>query len=79
MKTVSAALAAVFLCGCADKPVPPSRLAKPAAVLMQAPGSLPDLREGDDIGQHAVIVRKMYGKEANKLRRLQRYVRTVTR
>lgn len=65
--------------GCATSPVPPSKLSKPASELMIAPGVLPDLFEGDDIGQHTIVVRRMYGKEATKLRRLQRYVRTVTK
>ena len=64
------------LAGCATAPVPPSKLSKPASALMVAPELLPDLFEGDDIGHHAVIVRRMYGKEATKLRRLQRYVRS---
>ena len=70
---------ACLLGGCGGKPVPPSKLVKPSSMLMVAPGTLPDLREGDDVGQHAITVRRMYGKEASKLRRLQRYVRTVTR
>lgn len=65
--------------GCATSPVPPSKLSKPASELMIAPGVLPDIFEGDDVGQHAIRVRRMYGKEATKLRRLQRYVRTVTK
>lgn len=71
--------ACLLLAGCGGKPVPPSKLAKPSAMLMVAPGTLPDLREGDDIGQHAIAVRRMYGREATKLRGLQRYVRTVTK
>ena len=70
---------ACALAGCATYPVPPSKLSKPASALMVAPEVLPDLFEGDDIGHHAVIVRRMYGKEAGKLRRLQRYVKTVTK
>jgi hypothetical protein len=67
------------LAGCAETPVPPSKLAKPASTLMVPPQELPDIFDGDDIGQHAIVVRSMYGKEAGKLRRLQRYVRTVTK
>ncbi len=67
------------LAGCGGPPVPPSKLGKPAAALMVPPELLPDIREGDDLGQHVVRVRGMYGREATKLRRLQRYVRTVNR
>lgn len=74
----SVLLAAFLLAGCSGKPVPPSKLVRPAVGLMVAPGYLPDLREGEDIGQHAQKVRRMYGHETLKLRRLQRYVRTVT-
>ena len=70
---------ACTISGCSTSPVPPSKLSKPASELMIAPGVLPDLFEGDDIGQHTIVVRRMYGKEATKLRRLQRYVRTVTK
>lgn len=65
-------------CGGPPQP-PPSKLIKPAGYLMVAPGALPDLLEGDDVGQHAITVRRLYGREAGKLRRLQRYVRTVTK
>lgn len=71
-------LIALALAGCGGSPVPPSKLRLPAESLMVAPAALPDLAEGGDIGQHAVTIRKMYGHEASKLRRLQRYVRTVT-
>lgn len=67
------------LAGCGGQPVPPSKLVKPADALMVAPGQLPNIREGDDVAKHAATVRKLYGKEASKLRRLQRYVRTVTK
>lgn len=67
------------LAGCADSPVPGSKLVGPAAVLMVAPDPLPDIKEGEDVARHAIKVRKMYGKEASKLRRLQRWVRVVTK
>ena len=69
----------VALAGCGGGPVPPSKLTGPAAALMVPPASLPDIREGDDLGQALAGTRKMYGHEASKLRRLQRYVRTVTK
>ena len=75
---ILAIAAALSACGGPPQP-PPSKLIKPASSLMVAPGALPDLMEGEDIGQHVVQVRRMYGREAGKLRRLQRYVRTVTK
>ena len=68
-----------LLCGCGGQPVPPSKLVKPADVLMVPPGQLPNIREGEDVAQHAATVRRIYGREASKLRKLQRYVRTVTK
>lgn len=72
-------LSALAVAGCAAPPTPPSKLVKPAAALMVDPERLPDLHAGDDIGVHAMKVRKMYGHETSKLRRLQRWVRTVTK
>lgn len=72
-------LGVLALAGCAGSPVPPSKLEKPAAALMIEPARLPDLVAGEDIALHAVKVRKLYGHEASKLRRLQRWVRTVTK
>lgn len=69
----------IALCGCASTPTPPSKLVRPASVLMIAPEPLPDVREGDDLAVHVATTRRMYGREASKLRRLQRYVRTVTK
>lgn len=68
---------AFFLTACGGAPVPPSKLVKPSASLMIAPEMLPRISEGDDIVQHTATVRKMYSKETGKLRRLQRWVRTV--
>lgn len=67
------------LAGCGGQPVPPSKLVKPADALMVPPGQLPNIREGDDVAQHAATVRKLYGKESSKLRRLQRWVHTATK
>lgn len=69
----------LFLSGCGGPQVPPSKLVRPADELMRAPDRLPDLEVGEDIGQHAIKIRKLYGKTASRFRRLQRYVRTVTR
>lgn len=71
--------AALTLSGCGGPQVPPSKLVRPADALMVPPAYLPDIVEGEDIGRYAGKVRGMYGKEAKKLRRLQRYVRTVTK
>ena len=72
-------LAVVLVSGCGGKPVPPSKLVRPANALMVPPAYLPDIQEGEDVGRYAGKVRGMYGREAHKLRRLQRYVRTVTK
>ncbi len=70
----------LLLAGCAgDVGVPPSKLEKPAAYLMVAPEPLFNVAAGDDYGQALVKTRKMYGKETAKLRRLQRYVRVITK
>ena len=69
----------IALCGCSGPPVPPSKLVGPASVLMVAPERLPSISEGDDLVQHTATVRKLYGREARKLRRLQRWVRTATK
>ena len=75
----SSAFLCLTLAGCGGSPVPPSKLVGPASVLMVAPEPLPSISAGDDLVQHTATVRKMYGKEARKLRRLQRYVRTATK
>lgn len=69
----------ICLAGCGGPPVPPSKLKSPAAVLMVAPEPLRDIQQGEDVANHAIKVREMYGKEASKLRRLQRWVRVVTK
>lgn len=71
--------AVLALAGCGGPPVPPSKLVGPAAVLMIPPEPLPMIAEGDDLVRHTATVRRLYGKEARKLRRLQRYVRTATK
>lgn len=79
MLRYTSAFLCLTLAGCGGQPVPPSKLVGPASVLMVAPQRLPSISEGDDVVQHAATVRKMYSKEANKLRRLQRYVRMATK
>lgn len=72
-------LLACALSGCAGAPVPPSKLVKPAAALMVPPETLADIGEGDDLGEVLAHTRRSYGREATKLRRLQRWSRTVTK
>jgi hypothetical protein len=77
---ISSMLAIVVIGGCSgDVAVPPSKLEKPAAYLMVAPEPLFNVAAGDDYGQALIKTRKMYGKETSKLRRLQRYVRVITK
>lgn len=70
---------ACALAGCGGGPVPPSKLSKPAAALMVPPETLADIQAGDDLGEVVARTRRSYGREATKLRRLQRWARTVTK
>lgn len=79
LKTLIAVAGCFVLTACGGPQVPPSKLVGPASILMVAPKPLPSISEGDDLFQHTATVRKMYGKEAKKLRRLQRYVRTANK
>lgn len=70
----------LLLAGCADSTgVPPSKLVKPSSMLMVPPEPLIDIVPGDDVVVHALRVRRQYSKETSKLKRLQRWVRTVTK
>lgn len=72
--------ACVAVAGCADTaPVPPSKLARPAAALMVTPEPLSQVQAGDDLYQSHARLRRSYGRETSKLKRLQRWVRTVTK
>ena len=66
--------ACLMLAGCAVA-VPP--LEPPAAGLMRDPKPLPDPKAGDDVVQLYAALRRESATDKSKLRRLQRYVRTV--
>jgi hypothetical protein len=63
--------------GCAGS-VSPSQLEPPAAVLLQPPPKLPAVKEGDDAVKLLIDSRRRYASIADRHRRLQRWVNTVT-
>ena len=66
------------LAGCAgDVPFGPSELVPPAKRCMASPVALAKLKEGDDLIQAYAAVARSYGREASKLRCVQRWSRTV--
>lgn len=68
----------VMFAGCANT-VSPSQLEPPAKALMSPPAKLPELKAGDDLVVKHMELRRSYSTETDKLRRLQVYVRTVTK
>lgn len=78
-KYFAAVVVAALCAGCGGPPVPPSKLVKPASILMVPPEKLPAIKAGEDLGDVVAKTRRSYGREIAKLRRLQRYVHTVTR
>lgn len=66
---------AAGLSGCAMSvpydPVPPRKW------LMMPPEKLAEVKEGDDIYEDNARVRAAYGREADKVRSLQTYIRTL--
>ena len=77
MKVVAICIALV-LAGCAGNPQPPTwQIAAPAARLMTPAKPLPDVRENDDLYEHAAVCRAEYGTETGKLTSLQQYVRVL--
>lgn len=77
MRTLIVLCCALFA-GCAGTVVP-SQLEPPAKALMVPPKPLPAVKAGDDLVQIHMKLRRSYSTEADKLRRLQKYVRTVTK
>lgn len=76
MRTIIVISCALSLAGCASA-VNPSKLEGPAKVLMMPPKALPELKAGDDLVQRHADLRRQYSTETDKLRRLQRWVKTV--
>jgi hypothetical protein len=78
MRTPFVLLCLCALAGCAGT-VAPSQLEPPAKALMVPPKPLADPKKGDDLVVIHKSLRNDYVNEASKLRRLQRYVRTITK
>lgn len=74
---ISCACVAFTLAGCAS-PFAPSQLEPPAKALMVPPKALPDLKAGDDLVKKHQELRREAATDKSKLRRLQKYVSTVT-
>ena len=66
--------AGLMLSGCG---INPAKLEPPARALMQAPKPSPDPKAGDDLVQSYISLRRESATDKSKLRRLQRWVRTV--
>lgn len=66
------------LAGCAGT-VSPSQLEPPAAFLLVPPKPLAQPKKGEDLVDLHRLLRRDYATETGKLRRLQRYVRTITK
>ena len=71
-----------FLCtaalsGCGSVPYDTASLVPPAKRCMVAPQSLAKLKVGDDLVQSYASVTRSYGREASKLRCVQKWARTV--
>jgi hypothetical protein len=58
--------------------ISPSQLEPPAKALMVPPAKLSDLKAGDDLVMKHAELRRDASTEKDRLRRLQRYVRTIT-
>jgi hypothetical protein len=65
------------LAGCST-PILLDNLEPPAKTLMVPPKKIPDIQNGEDVGVNNLKVRHVCSLEISKLRRLQRYVTTVT-
>lgn len=75
---VCCAYLSIALAGCAGS-VTPSQLEPPAAALLVPPKPLSDPKKGDDLVVLHKQIRRDYAAETSKLRRLQKYVTTVTK
>jgi hypothetical protein len=76
MRTLFVVCCAYLLAGCAGS-VNPSQLEPPAAALLAHPKPLADPKAGDDLVVLHKQLRGQYATEASKLKRLQKYVRTI--
>lgn len=69
--------AAAALAGCAKDPVVPFEPEPPRAGLMAPPAPLPTPKKGDDLGALYTAARAAHGRESDKVRGLQGYIRTL--
>lgn len=70
----------VVLAGCGGSPpVPPSKLVGPSKRCMENPKPVPPMQQGQDSLAYSGALAQQYGKEASKLRCVQKWVRVVTK
>jgi hypothetical protein len=69
--------AVIWLGGCASIPVTGSQINPPAADLMRSPRSFPEMTPGEDARVKLAEAAEIHAQEARRIKRLQRYVKTV--
>jgi hypothetical protein len=67
----------IWLGGCASIPVTGSQINPPAADLMRSPRSFPEMTPGEDARVKLAEAAEIHAQEARRIKRLQRYVKTV--
>lgn len=77
MKVVISTILALGLAACNPPQLVPFDPVPPRAGLMVPPEKLPPLPEGGDLYDDATRARAAYGREADKVRGLQGYIRTL--
>lgn len=77
MKTLICTFFMLALAGCASIPVTGSSISPPAPDLMSSPRSFPSMNPGEDARVKLAEAAEVHAKEARRIKRLQRYVRTV--
>ena len=68
---------AATLAACQQQQIVPFNPEPPRAALMKAPETLPPMKAGDDMYDVALQARAAHGREADKVRGLQGYIRTL--
>lgn len=75
---IIATVSALMLAGCGPKTVVPTEsLIRPESWLMEEPQTAPALQPHGDLGADNAELSRRYMRETDKLRGLQRYVRTL--
>lgn len=70
-------IVAVALASCTKEPIVPFEPEAPRAALMVPPAPLPAPKKGDDLGDLYTAARAAHGRESDKVRGLQGYIRTL--